>query len=170
MRNILILFATLVICQQAHCGFLFGLSPSDRETEKVGIALGGANDEHIGNISIIFNSQYSEDDFLDTPIPHTDYTDLGDKRIGNTFGFDYAKILNLDILSGLPKPYVGGGLYFGEKARIVKSNVTGWLWAQDKKSKTDFGFVAGVLFDLNQFRFAFEYHGVKGIGLTVVLN
>ena len=94
-------------------------------------------------LNVIFDSEYSEKDFVDTPIPHSDFQDLGEKRIGNTIGLTVSRFFSLP--ENFPDLYLGGGFYSGRVSRIVKSNATGWLWSQDKKSKLDLAGEAGVV-------------------------
>jgi hypothetical protein len=148
---------------------VFGFGPSDARTHKPSLILGLGGSEWMFSLGIIFNSEYAKDDFVDTPIPHSDYTDLGTKRIGNTMGFDVSK--SLEILESFPSLVVSGGLYFENTSHIVRSNVTGLLWSQDDKTATLPGVGMGIIFrPEGKFNFGVDFHSIKGFGLSLLMK
>lgn len=147
---------------------LYGVSPSDTKSQKASLVLGGSGTDYQFIFASIFNSEYNEEDFVDSPIPHSDYQDLGEKRIGNTMGFDVAKIIRLE--GAISAVYVGGGLYFGKTSRIVKSNATGWLWAQDKKNITTPAIQGGVILNndsSSKHSFNLGWHSLRGFEIIL---
>lgn len=105
-------------------------------------------------LGVILNADYQEDDVLDYPVPHGNYTNLGEHRIGNQYAIDATyKLLagsrhSLTVTAGL-------GVY--EKAEIARSNATGWLYNQ---GEADSGWVAeGGLY--------YAYQGGKNLGVVL---
>lgn len=164
MRKFFVLLIMILMssyCKAEGLQGLFGFSPRDKLTQKPTLTLGLASEKWLFSLGVIFNSEYSDDDFVDTPIPHTDYEDLGSQRIGNTIGFDISRQFRID--DSKFSVFSGGGLYFGTLSNLVKSNTTGWLWAQDKKSKMDAGVEIGFFYgESDQTQIGLSYHTIKG--------
>lgn len=153
-----------VQCHAIGMQGVYGFGPSDQLTQKSALTLGIGSDQWIFSLGVIFNSQYSNDEFQKSPIPHTDYQSLGEQRIGNTLGIDILRSYRINESNF--SLYGGGGLYFGRKANLVKSNVTGWLWAQNEKSATNVGVEAGLFYgEEASTQFGISYHTVKGASL-----
>lgn len=154
-------FASYTIRAEAYQG-IYGIGFSDTKTNKASGTLGIASEEWAFSMGFIFNSEYNDKDFQDTPIPHTDYENLGEKRIGTTIGMDVLR--SFRIAESNFSIFTGGGLYFSKTANLVRSNVTGWLWAQNKSQRMDLGFeVGGFLGQVDAPKFGVSYHTVKGI-------
>ncbi len=163
------IYFTASAAQAAGLQALFGLSPRDTRTQKLGLTVGLGGEEWIFSISSIFNSEYKEDDLVDTPIPHTSYEDLGTRRIGNLLGVDVCK--TFEARDNLPAVVLGGGFYFGRTSHIVRSNATGWLWAQDNKSVVLPGVGVGLLFRVqNKYAFGVDLHSLRGPGLSLTIR
>lgn len=112
----------LILSATAKAGGLstfVGISPSDLRTRKPALSLGIGGERWLFSIDAVFNSQFSKNDFIDTSIPHSNYTDLGRQRVGTTFGFDV--IRNFEIDERFPNIFFEGGLYFETTRHIVKS-------------------------------------------------
>ncbi len=80
----------------------------------------------------VFDGEYSSDEVLDYPVPHGYYTDLGEHKVGDTYGLDVLYyFFNKNEIS------IGGGvgMYMTEKAEIAQSNATGWLYKQSSKTQ-----------------------------------
>jgi|LSQX01.3.fsa_nt_gb hypothetical protein len=133
---------------------------------------GGVNDCFTGSLGFrqnnfglevgyCFNGEMSKKGFLDYPCPHYDYTVIGIKRVGNTLGIDllYFYSPNNYIFS----VYGGIGVYAEDQSKIVRSNVTGWLYRNGCDPKFYFPFSVGIkyLFD-KKYEMGLGYHTLRG--------
>lgn len=117
-------------------------------------------------IGMVGNSEFDEGEALDYPVPHSDFRSLGTKRVGNTWGID-----TLFFLGGNTwRPFIGAGVYFSETAEIAKSNVTGWLYTESSKSKTELAGSVGMHYASNSIVIGVVYHTVRGPGATLGLR
>lgn len=104
-------------------------------------------------LGVVFNSEYSDSNVLDYPVPHSSYRSLGEKRVGNTLGMDgYYFLSESDTF----RPYVGVGLYTNNKKTLAQSTVTNWIYTQKDsggvlvsaeigmQAKTSTGLIFGV--------------------------
>lgn len=128
------------------------------------IGLSGANNWGI-DLGAIFNSEYATSDVLDYPVPHSDYTMIGEKYVGHTFGMDVLYFLsNSDSF----RPYIGAGFYVDGKKQLARSNLTGFIYTQSDKSTTtasgEIGFrsktVSGRILGLS-------FNTVRGISFSI---
>ena len=164
-----IFLTILIFTKVCFATYHFGISPSDVNTQKLAVEAGLGWEMHILSISVILNSQYSEKDFVDTPIPHSNYTNLGEKRIGSDIGIDYSRKFDIEALP-LLHPYLGIGLYMGRRSTIVKSNVSDTYWAQNNTSMSLVGFFGGfILGEDEKINFGLGYHNIKGLSLSLII-
>lgn len=94
-------------------------------------------------LAIIFNSDDVPSDTLEYPVPHSDYTYLGERQKGNEYAM-YGKY-GFEILnSNSFYAYGLGGFSFAEDLELARSNATGWYYEQSS---------------------SYEYNGIVGAGL-----
>lgn len=123
------------------------------------------SDTFAWGLGIVFNGELAGEDVLDYPVPHNDYKNLGIKRTGNAIGLDAVW-----FPSGASawRPYLGLGLYYDKRAEVARSNVTGWYYTNEEKSKVRGGIEMGM-----QHRMAggsllgLGYHSIRGAYLSL---
>jgi hypothetical protein len=116
-------------------------------------------------LGIVFNGEIAGDDVLDYPVPHNDYTNLGRKRTGNTIGLD---ALWFPTGEATWRPYGGLGLYYGKRADIAQSNVTGWYYTQKEKSALQLGAELGVQYHAKGGTlWGIGYHSIRGAFISM---
>ena len=121
---------------------------------------------HVGyGLGFVFNSEFSNKDLLDYPVPHNSYRNLGTKRTGNAIGFDGYYFFGE---SAKIRPYIGIGIYVSPRKEIAQSNVTGWYYTQSNQTAvmpsgevglhyvSDGGLAIGV-----------GYHTVRGTNISI---
>lgn len=136
------------------------------------VAFGGNSDGNFGfavagrgarfglELGIVANSEFSDADAIDTSIPHNDFTSLGRKRVGSTYGLDF--LFFHDFKPG-PSFFLGAGLYASEVDEIVQSNVTGWYWKQSKGEELIPSMQVGLqLFTKQRVVIGAAYHTYRG--------
>jgi len=157
---------TPAIAQGQHTGAYTALTIGKASGEDGGTSGAiGFYGPHFGfEVGMIGNSEFAEGDALDYPVPHNYYTSLGTKRVGNTFGIDGLFFLGN---SNSWHPFVGIGVYFGEKAEIARSDVTGWLYTQSSKSKTEVAGSVGLHYTVGAMMLGVSYHTVRGPGASI---
>jgi hypothetical protein len=159
------LLLTVTNCYAADGWISVGKATSS-EGGGTSLALGTKMNSNFGiQFGVIFNSDFDSEDVLDYPVPHSNYRTLGTKRTGNALG--------LDLLYFIPagdtlRPYVGIGIYSTERKEIAQSNVTGWYYNQEDKSKVQ---VAGELglqaVIAGGFLFGAGYHSLRGANISL---
>lgn len=127
------------------------------------VSFGGQKNGLGGEFSFIMDSEYSKSDILDYSIPHSSYKSLGNKRVGNTLG--------LDLLAFAPlgqgfSAGVGAGAYFTEYRRVAQSQVTGWLYTQDKEVKLRGALSLRVHYAHNGLLLGAGIHSVRGVFIS----
>lgn len=134
----------------------FSLSVSSKTSAQFGWGLG-----------LVFNSEMAGKDVLDYPVPHNDYTNLGTKRTGNTIGLDAFWFPTGDSTC---RPYAGLGLYYGKRAEIAQSNMTGWYYTQQDKSALQVGGEIGMQYHpTNGISWGLGFHSIRGAFVSVGL-
>lgn len=123
------------------------------------LTFGGHKNGLGGEVALITDSEYTKDELQDYPVPHASYRILGNKRIGNTFGLDAIAFTNLSQNWSLG---VGAGIYFTEYRRVAESNVTGWLYTQDKETKLRGAASLRLHFASNGFLLGVGVHSLRG--------
>ncbi|MBU6346838.1 hypothetical protein [Cylindrospermopsis curvispora] len=96
-------------------------------------------------------------------IPHNSYTSIGERETSK---------LGIDLLGFLPISqdlflYGGPGFYFAERANIIRSNATGWLYRKDSFTSTDFTGQAGINYTRSNFTMGVSYHGLRGANIHI---
>ncbi|UJL33289.1 hypothetical protein C6N34_014560 [Cylindrospermopsis raciborskii Cr2010] len=96
-------------------------------------------------------------------IPHNYYTSIGERETSK---------LGIDLLGFLPISqdlflYGGPGFYFAERANIIRSNATGWLYKKDSFTSTDFTGQAGINYTGSGFTVGVSYHGLRGANIHI---
>lgn len=100
------------------------------EADGEGGAYAGLMGDELGFIiGAVFDSDYSDSEIRDYPVPHSDYTELGKKRIGSLISLDVAYRLLPGRYGSL---WIAGGFTFYEESEIARSNITGWLYKQNE--------------------------------------
>lgn len=116
-------------------------------------------------LGIVFNGEFAGNDVLDYPVPHDDFTSLGNRRTGNAIGLD-AVWFPAGVSSW--RPYAGVGLYYNKRVDVAQSNVTGWLYTNEEKSNVQASFEAGIQYrSVDGSLFGLGYHSIRGVYLTV---
>lgn len=128
-------------------------------------ALGIKNSPNFGiKFGLLTDSNFSNT-FQDYPVPHSNYVNLGTKRVGNTYGMDIDYFFTT---ASAIKPYIGAGLYFGNRKNIAQSNVTGWYYNQGDVASTQISGEAGIQYKTeNGFSFGAGYHSIRGGYLAI---
>lgn len=170
MKTLLAIFLAL-FSLNSHAGFkgYFTVGTSDTETKKPSLILSVGSEEWLFSIGAVFNSEYGSDDFVDTTIPHNDYQDLGEKRIGTTYGFDVNRVFTFSN-DTLPSAYLGGGMYWTKRSHLVRSNATGMIWQQETKTSTRLGANIGVIWnhaETDKTKFGAGYSSTRGFELMI---
>ena len=124
--SLLAAFIALAISSTAAADLWVGGAEADGEG---GAYIGLMGDDLGLIIGAVFNSDYSDSDVRDYPVPHYDYTNLGKKRIGSLVSLDLAYRL---IPSNYGSLWIAGGITVYEESEIARSNITGWLYKQNE--------------------------------------
>lgn len=149
---------------QANSWISVGGAPSS-SGGGIGLSLASETSDGFGwGIGIIINGEIAGNDVLDYPVPHNNYTNLGTQRTGNSIGLD---ALWFPVKGAAWRPYVGLGLYYGKRAEVAQSNVTGWYYTQQDKSAVQIGGELGVQYKTSNDRlWGIGYHTVRGAFLS----
>jgi hypothetical protein len=158
-------FLTIANCHAGDGWISVGKAPSS-EGGGTSLALGTKMSPNFGlQFGVIFNSDFSNTDVLNYPVPHSNYQTLGTKRTGNGLGLDALYFISADSTF---RPYVGIGIYTSERKEIARSNVTGWYYNQGDKSKVQ---VAGELglqaVTSGGILFGAGYHSLRGANISL---
>lgn len=113
---------------------------------------------------IIDNADIRDEDFVDSRIPHGEFTDLGWIHNLPTWGMDVVGFL--PVLSRV-QVYGGAGAYFDSRVRIAQSDVTGIRWKQEE----ELGFIGTLTAGLHlvpgtKLMFGLGYHTIRGPNLV----
>jgi len=101
------------------------------------------------------------DNLVDAPIPHSDFTAIGERNDGSQVGGDLLGVLDLDDRFAL---YGGVGGYWQEKIQVVRSNVTGINWTQARGTDFEVAYSGGVHVRLSEsFFIGAGYHSIRGV-------
>lgn len=125
----------------------------------------GANSRFGFGLGFVFNSEFSNKDLLDYPVPHSSFTNLGNKRTGNSVGLDgYYFFGN----SAKVRPYVGLGIYTSPRKEIAQSTVTGWYYTQSTQASLAVSSELGLQFVSDRgLTVGFGYNSVRGANLSI---
>ncbi len=117
-------------------------------------------------LGLVLNSEFSNKDLLDYPVPHNSYTNLGMKRTGNSIGLDVNYLFSDD--GATVRPYVGVGLYNSPKKEIAQSNVTGWYYTQNDRGGISVGAEIGVLLSSERgLTIGVGFHTIRGANISI---
>lgn len=118
--------------------------------QELGVEIGGINE-----------SDYSSDDIYDYPVPHLNFTDLGEQKVDSAVGFDVLGFYNPSKQVSL---YGGLGLYFQEYRRIARSNLSALLYTEAKDTEAEAAFSGGVqFFPSGSLMLGIGYHSIRGL-------
>lgn len=138
-------YSSLWISAGTESGFSLGV-----RGESVGLEFGGKQ-----------TSEYLDSELLDYPVPHSDYSGLGRKRIGNMLGLDLLGFYNFSSWLSL---YAGIGGYVQEIREVARSNVTGWLYTQSRGEDGEFAVSGGLqAFPSEKLLLGIGFHNVRGV-------
>jgi hypothetical protein len=123
-------------------------------------------DSNLGwGLGFVFNSEFADKNLMDYPVPHSSYTSLGSKRVGNAIGLDGYYFLGDSISL---RPYVGMGIYRAPRKQLARSNVTGWYYTQSDDTSY---FVSGELglqfVSDGGTTFGLGYHTIRGSNISI---
>ena len=116
-------------------------------------------------IGAVFNSEFSDKEVNDYPVPHSSYRTLGEKRTSNTIG-----VVAIYFLPVGDSVKVSGslGFYMGDSKEIAQSNVTGWYYNQGDKSKTKAAAGLGLHFGVTkEISIGVGYHSILGTSISI---
>lgn len=132
---------------------------------KSSVGLGFRGEKFGVELGALLNGDYSSDDVLDYPVPHSSYVNLGKKRIDHEYGVDVLGFYNPNDKVSL---YGGIGGYFGEERQVARSTVTGWLYTQSKKNTFDGALSVGLQYlPSEKFLLGVGYNSVRGANLQL---
>lgn len=156
---------TLTFTASANEGWVsIGRANGEGAGTSLSVAGFGASGFGMG-LGVVFNSEFADKSVLDYPVPHTNYSNLGVKRTANTLGLDGYYAFNA---GGSVRPYVGLGIYSGERKTIAQSNVTGWYYNQGNKNSTQGAAEVGLMGATDSgWLFGIGYHSVRGGNLSI---
>ncbi len=117
--------------------------------------------KYIGfEVGFLNNSEFKED-VLKWNVPHNDYTDLGTKRTGSSFGIDLLGFYDINDRFAL---YAGPGVYAEGRQHVAQSNATGWYYEESDESRVIVAGSAGIHARLSDSVFAgVGYHTIRGV-------
>jgi len=160
---VLACLAVLATTAQAEAWVSLGRASGEGGGTSLSVGGKGAGNWGFG-VGFVFNSDYSDANVLDYPVPHTNYTNLGVKRTGNTIGLDGYYFFSSSNI----RPYVGLGIYSSERKEIARSNVTGWYYNQGDKSKVQGAGEIGLQAETqNGLVFGAGYHSIRGGNISL---
>ena len=115
-------------------------------------------------VGFIFNGDSIPSDTLDYPVPHSNYTSLGERRDGNElvvvakFGIEVVKKTGAFV-------FALGGFSDSHEVEIARSNVTGWYYEQSSSDQYYGVFGGGVGFypPNSPVSFSVEYDNRRGV-------
>lgn len=150
-----------LVCAQAHAITPAAWLSVGGKDGNTGFAVGFRGHELGVELGGINESDYSSDDVYDEPVPHLNFTDLGEHKVDSTVGFDVLGFYNptsqLSLFGGL-------GLYFQEYIRIARSNVSGLLYTEAKDTEAEAAFSGGVqFFPTGSLMLGIGYHSIRGL-------
>lgn len=103
----------------------------------------------------LFINDTRSSNFVNTTIPHNDYTDIG---VQNNFNVDFHGIVALNVSNSLSL-YSGVGINFLSGIRVIKSNVTNLKWNGGNETIGLFSFLIGFKnISITRFLFSSEYN------------
>jgi hypothetical protein len=115
-----------------------------------------------------------DEELLDYPVPHNNYTSMGTLQTGTAMGADVLWFLpETDFDGTLPagsalRTYLGLGGYYMQRADVAKSNATGWYYTQDDRSSLLGAAELGLQFrTASGFIIGGEYHLIRGGSVSV---
>lgn len=165
------ILATIAVCtatiSSVHADGLLVSAGRAPDSQGGGTSLALARVQgHFGiGLGLVFNSEFSNKDLLDYPVPHNSYTNLGTKRTGTEIGLDgyYFFGENTKI-----RPYVGVGAYLSSRKEIAQSNVTGWYYTQSKDTSVKASGEVGLHYVSDSgLAVGFGYHTVRGTNISI---
>lgn len=130
-----------------------------------GVSTGsGLNQLFAIGLGFIFNADDVPDGTLEYPVPHSDYTNLGDRQKGNEYAL-YGKYGLEPVKNSGVFIFGLGGVSFSEEIDLARSNVTGWYYEQSSSTKTNGMFGGGLSFFPKDSKISFsaEYDNRRGI-------
>lgn len=78
------------------------------------------------------NQELDDDELVNGPAPVTNVTVIDeDARTSPTYGIEALYFMNL----GSGSVYLGGGVYVGERCKVVSPNLTGFQYCQDREDE-----------------------------------
>jgi hypothetical protein len=158
-------FAAIASCYAGETWLSIGKAASS-EGGGTSLAVGYRGATNLAlQLGVVFNSEFGDKEVLDYPVPHSSYRSLGTKRTGNTLGMDALYFINTDSFI---RPYLGLGMYYGERKEIAQSTATGWYYTQGDKSKVSITGEAGLqAVTSGGFVFGAGYHSLRGPNISV---
>lgn len=159
-----VFLALLTISTSSNAAYWLGLSQGGKH-DATSVSLGIRGDKWGGNMSAIFNSDYSTSDVLDYDTPHNNYIIVKKgAHIGNSIGFDLTRYFNFRENHSL---YLGAGAYFSKQCDVARSNSTNWLYCHDKKTNIDSAISTGYMVKINELSLGVGYHSERGLDLMI---
>ena len=134
--------------------------------EGSGWSIGGRG-QIIGlDIAMTNSGEYKSDDVLDYPVPHSNYTTIGEKKKDSAVNIDILGFYDFTHLS----IFAGIGVYMQKYATLARSNVTGWTYEQSTRdSNTPDGTVGFQIYP-DKWILGLSYHTMRGAVLQVGLR
>ena len=141
-------------------------SPTKSSGGGTSLSLGGKISDRWGiGVGIVFNSDYTDSEVLDYPVPHTDYRSLGKKRVGNSYGLDAFYFLTD---AAVFRPYFGIGLYRDNRKTLAQSNATNWIYTQDEGNGAMIsGELGAQVLTNGGLIWGISAHTIRGVSVTI---
>ena len=141
-------------------------SPTKSSGGGTSLSIAGKISDRWGiGVGIVFNSDYTDSEVLDYPVPHTDYRSLGEKRVGNSYGLDVFYFLTDPAVV---RPYFGIGLYKDNRKTLAQSNVTNWIYTQDEGNGALLSGELGVqALTSGGLIWGISAHTIRGVSVTI---